>query len=91
MVTVGLNSQFIVHMAVEVHLYGMRDQTAGSFDGFMGQHIAAHCFVCNDGLTALDQRCCEQFVHHIIEGVGLHIHGLSHLLFLIVRHRITFA
>ena len=91
MVTVGLNGQFIIYMAIKVHLYGMRYQTVGGFEGFVCQHIAAHDFVCDDGLTALDKRCCKQFVHHIVEGVGLHIHGLSHLFFLVVRHRITFA
>ena len=91
MVTVGLNGQFIIHMAVKVHLYSMGYQTAGGFEGFVCQHIATHGFVCDNGLTALDKRCCEQFVHHIVEGVGLHIHSLSHLLFLFVSHRVVFA
>ena len=89
--TVGLKGQFIAHMAVKMHLHGMWHQTAGCFDGFVCQHIAAHGFVDDDGLTALDKRCCEQLVHHIVEGVGLHVHGLSHLLFLVIRKYVSLA
>ena len=86
MMPVDLHGQFITHLAVEVHFYGVRNQTTGIFKCFACQIITNHRFVRTDGLTSLNQRSDEQFAHHIVECIGLHIHRLSHFLLLFIRN-----
>ena len=42
-----------------------------------------------DRLMTLYKRSGKQLANHIVEGVGLHIHCLGYLLFLVVRNHVT--
>ena len=86
---IGLDGQFIAHMAVEVHLCSMGEQAAGAVEGFAGQIVAADGVVGADGLLALDERGGEQLAYHVVEGIGLHIHGLGYLALVFLGHQLT--
>ena len=67
----------------------MGDEVACTLIGLTGQLVAADGIVGADGLMAFDERCCEQFAYHIVEGIGLYVHRLGNLLFLVIRYRLT--
>ena len=68
----------------------MSDETACPVKGLSGQLTATDSIVGADGLMGFDERCREQFAHHVVEGVGLHIHRLSYLPLILIGHYPTF-
>ena len=89
MVAIGLNRQFVAHMAVQVKCRGMVHQSGGILESFACQLVAVHVVVSGNGLLTLYQRGGKQFAYHIVKVVGLHIHCLGYLMLLVAGNHLV--